>query len=254
MKSGTNPTFELLRMAGDLRDIKRASVWMKLVEPPFWYTIDDNEPLPFFWAARWGLIDVADLLLKYSQVQITAEIMEKAAAHVSGEDTVIRLLLERRGKKIRITDKLLQKAAANWSGGLSIMKLLLDQRGDEIKVTDEVMQKAAANSSSGLSIMKLLLERKGGEIKITSRVMESAAANMSRGAEMIKYLFDQKGDEIMVTRRVIQAALKNPALGEDIRQLLCRRDRDTGKWDRWIKRSRRQRVSEWGKGGRKQRK
>ncbi|KAJ5414893.1 hypothetical protein N7509_000227 [Penicillium cosmopolitanum] len=165
--SGSTAGTELLQMAGNLCGETRASVWTQFVEPPFWYYRFDNEPLPFFWAARWGLVDVADILLQDPEIQVTADIIEKAVAHTSGNDTVIRLLFDRRVNEISITDEVLQTAAANRSGGFVIMKLLLDRRGGDITVTDKVMQKAAANSSSGLSIMRLLLNRKGPEIKVT---------------------------------------------------------------------------------------
>lgn len=218
--SGSKPDEYFLRLAGSFCDETKVSVWNRFLEPPFWYYRDVNEPLPFFWAARWGLRDVADLLLQDPQIQITHEIIEKAAAHTSGDDKVISLLFDRRGTEITITEKILQIAAANQRGGFAVMKLLLDRGGDEIKVTDKVMQNAAANSWCGLSIMRLLLDRKGSEIKVTSITMEKAANNWSHGAEMIKYLLDQRGREIRILPRFIRAAFENPAQDEKIFEIL----------------------------------
>lgn len=254
MISLTNAPTSLLQLAGDLCDPKNLSAWIGIQEPGFIYYRYADEPLPFFWAARWGLIDVARFLLQESQIQITDKIIEKAAAHGSDKDTVIRLLLNQRGEEIRITDKVLQEAAANTDSGCAIMELLLDRKGHEIKITEKVMQKAAENEDCGLPIMKLLMSRKIDEIKITSKIMESAAGNWSDGAEMIRYLFEQKGDKIWITPRVLQAALRNPD-GAEIVQLLYprsyliqkimrrsryqRQGRDARKWDKWIKRYRR---------------
>jgi hypothetical protein len=253
LRGGGNPTVELLQLAGELCDLEKVSMWPSYVEPPFWYIRYIDEPLPFFWAARWGLVDVADFLLQDSTIKITDEIMEKAAAHRSSGNTVMRLLLDRRGHEIKITNNVLQKAAANTDSGFSVMELLLDRRGDEIKITEEVMQKAAANADSGFSIMKLLLDRKGDEIKITRTVMVSAVMNWWSGADIIKFLLDRKGAEIRITRGVIRAALTNVPQRETIIHLLHPRSgyikrimrqyrdhqrgrtSDAGKWDKWIK-------------------
>jgi hypothetical protein len=218
--NGTIPEPKLLRLAANLCQVERASAWTQFVEPPFWYTLDVNEPLPFFWAARWGLVEVAGLMLRESQIQITDEILEKAAAHVSGKDTVMRLLLDHRGKEIRITDKILQKSAANWTGGYSIMRLLLDRRGDEIKITAKVMQTAVANSQSGLEIVELLLGRKKKDIKVTAKVLSIAAERFSGGLKMIKLLLPHRVKGTLTPR--IARAIWGKSLLEKgaIRQLL----------------------------------
>lgn len=162
-------------------------------------------------------------MLRESQIQITGEILEKAAAHVSGKDTVMRLLLDHidhRGEEIRITDKILQESAANWTGGYSIMRLLLDRRGDEIKITAKVMQTAVANSQSGLEIVELLLDRKKEDIKVTAMVLSIAAERLSGGLKMIRLLLPHRVRGTLTPR--IARAIWGKSLPEKvaIRQLL----------------------------------
>ncbi|KAJ5346808.1 uncharacterized protein N7506_000061, partial [Penicillium brevicompactum] len=123
---GLKPHF--LRLAGSLCCLKQASVWIGSVEPPLRYYCYAHEPMPFFWVARWGLEDIAFFLLEDSNIQITNDVLEKAAA-----------------------------------SQFAVMKFLLDRKGDEIDITDSVLQKAAANEESGFAIMELLIERRRGK-------------------------------------------------------------------------------------------
>ncbi|CAG8945708.1 unnamed protein product [Penicillium salamii] len=211
-----------LRLAGSLCCVKQASVWLRSVEPPFRYYCYAHEPLPFFWAARWGLDDVAYLLLEDSKIQITTEVLEKAAAN---EPAVMKFLLDRKGNEIRITDSVVQEAAANQESGLAIMTILIERterRGEELKIVNDVLQNAARNGKSGLAIIKLLVEflhRGGNKVTITGKVLESAAANWWSGLDIIQYLIDRKDVAVRITRRVLRMVLKHP-LGDDILRLL----------------------------------
>lgn len=247
LRSARDPNIELLRLAGNLSGKENLSIWARFSGSCMW--IDVDEPLPFFWVARWGLVDVADLLLKDSNIKITEEIMQKAAAHKSGKNTVMKLILDRRGDQIKITDEVLQKAAAN-PHGASIMELLLDRRGDQIEITDRILQAAARNSWNGFSIMKLLLNQRGDQIKITNRILRAAAANMWDGVSIIELLLD-RGCGLRITSRGIYAVARS-VRGGDIMRLLYPRSSiakkfvqqtlnnyryhasRAGKWNKWV--------------------
>jgi hypothetical protein len=209
-----------LRLAGSLCCLKQNPVWLRSVEQPFQYYPYANEPLPFFWVARWGLEDVAYLLLEDSKIQIPNDVLEKAAAN--NKPSVIKLLLDRKGDAVKVTDSVVQVAAANQESGVTIMKLLIEWRSKEINITNEVMQNAARNGKSGLEIIKHLvdfLDRGGHEVTITGKVLESAAANLSSGLDIIQYLIGRKDIAVRITPRVLRMVLKHP-LWEDILRLL----------------------------------
>lgn len=209
-----------LRLAGSLCCLEQNPVWLRSVEQPFQYYPYANEPLPFFWVARWGLEDVAYLLLEDSKIQITNDILEKAAAN--NKPSVIKLLLDRKGDEVKVTHSVVQVAAANQESGVAIMKLLIEQRREEIKITNEVMQNAARNGKNGLEIIKHLvafLDRGGHEVTITGKVLESAAANLWSGLHIIQYLIGRKDITVRITPRVLRMVLKHP-LWEDILPLL----------------------------------
>lgn len=208
-----------LRLAGSLCCGKQKPVWLSSVEPPFHYYRYATEPLPFFWVARWGLEDVAYLLLEDSKIQITNDILLKAAAN---KPAVMQLLLDRKGDEIRVTDGVVQEAAANEESGVAMMNLLIERRREEIKVTDDVMKNAARNGKSGLAIIKLLvasLDCGGNEVTITGKVLESAAANWWSGLDIIQYLIDRKDIPVRITPRVLRMVLRHP-LWDDILRLL----------------------------------
>jgi hypothetical protein len=208
-----------LRLAGSLCCGNQKPVWLNSVEPPFHYYRYANEPLPFFWVARWGLKDVAYLLLEDSKIQVTNDVLLKAAAN---KPAVMELLLDRKGDEIKVTDSVVQEAAANEESGVAMMKLLIERRREEIKVTNDVMQNAARNGKSGLLIIKLLvafLDHGGDEVMITGKVLESAAANWWSGLDIIQYLIDRKDIPVRITPRVLRMVLKHP-LWVDILRLL----------------------------------
>lgn len=243
MKNVTTPTNEVLRLAESLCSVEKVSTWTGFVEAPFRYIRYDDEPLPFFWAARWGLAKVADRLVQ--DIEITDDVVEKAASHVSSGNLLMGLLLDRRGDDIKINAKILAKAAANKLCGDVIIELLLDRRFDEIRVTEKVMKAATDNLRLGLSIVKLLLDRKGDEIKITNSVMISAVKNWN-GADMTKFLLQRKGAEIRITRSIIRAASKNiPPEKETIFQLFHALRRIKRK-QRQYRRNRRTDAGKWG--------
>jgi hypothetical protein len=213
-----------LRLAGSLCCAQQKPMWLDIVEPPFQYYRYANEPLPFFWVARWGLKEVAYLLLEDSKIQITNDVLKKAAAN--NKPAVIELLLDRKGDEINVTDSVVQEAAANEESGVAIMELLIERGGKEIKITDEVMQKAARNGKSGLAIIKSLvavLDRGGNEVTITGKVMESAAANLWSGLKIIQYLLDRKDIAVRITPRVLRAVLEHPRWKDIVRLLRPRR-------------------------------
>lgn len=248
LRCARDPNIELLQLAGNLSGKENLSIWARFSGSCMWIEVD--EPLPFFWVARWGLVDVADLLLKDSNIKITEEIMQKAAAHKSEKNTVMKLILDRRGDQIKITDKVLQEAAANPYGS-SIMELLLDRKGDQIKITNRILRAAARNSGNGFSIMKLLLDRRRDQIKITDRILQAAAANMWDGDKILELLLD-RGCGLRITSRGIYAALADSVWAEDIIRLLRPRSSEVkkiiqrtqnnqgyhagraGKWNKWV--------------------
>jgi hypothetical protein len=220
MRNASGFESHYLRLAGSLCCVKQNPVWLRSAEQPFQYYPHDNEPLPFFWVARWGLDDVAYLLLEDSKIQITNGVLEKAAAN--NKPAVMKLLLDRKGDEVKVTGSVVQEAAANEESGVAIMEFLIEWRREEIEITNEVMQNAARNGKSGLEIIKHLvafLDRGGNKVTITGKVLESAAANLWSGLDIIQYLIGRKDIAVRITQRVLRTVLKHP-LWEDILRLL----------------------------------
>lgn len=70
---------------------------------------------------------------------------------------VLELLL--RESDLQIADEVVQGAAMNAHSGEAIMKLLLDRQGSDLQITEKAVQTIAANDQSGETMMKLLLDR-----------------------------------------------------------------------------------------------
>ncbi|KAJ5932870.1 hypothetical protein N7516_007359, partial [Penicillium verrucosum] len=224
MREAESLAVEILQLAANLCEEKQISLWFCFVEPQFQhrYRVATNKPLPAFWAVRWGLKDVAELIWKDPKLKITDDVVQEAAANEENGMTIMSCLLDQRGDEIKITEDVMKKAAGNERSEFEITKLLLNRRGEEAKITDGVIQKAAANERNGIEILKLLIDRGGKDVMISSRVMESAAANWWGGVNMIKYLLDQKEVGIRgtrITQSVLRAALTNPE-GDTIIKLL----------------------------------
>lgn len=197
---------EALQRATNLCESSQVNMWARFAEPqsrPF-----THETQPVFWATRWKLEHVANMLLRDPEFNITDVLLQAAADPLIG-DTVIRLLLDQRGDEVIITDEVIQTSVQNRARGLPIMELFLGRRKHEIRITEEILRKAAKNTGSGFSIIKLLLDQPKNAIKITSTVMEEAAGNTRDGADIIKYLLDREGVEPKITPRVIRATSAN---------------------------------------------
>ncbi|RAO68956.1 uncharacterized protein BHQ10_004968 [Talaromyces amestolkiae] len=165
------------------------------------------------------------LLDAASNMNVSENLVETAAWSESNGEEIMRILLDKRGRKIQITPKIVQTAAQNWQCGEEIIRILLDKRGTEIQITPKIVQTAAKNWKNGGKIMKLLLDKRGTEIQITPDVVLAAVDNRGNGEEIMKVLLDKRGGEIRITPDVLRVVARNRGSGEKImRLLLAKRD------------------------------
>jgi len=188
------------------------------------------------------------LLGKWSDVLITADLVEAAAQNPSPETgkDIIKLLMRQRNapiagdavaaiaqlfdvevmqllldgrEGIRVTDSVIQAAAKNKENGMSVVHLLLS-RGMEVEITENLMKWVAGSFDT--KMMKLLVDRSG---RVTPEVIQAAAGNSQHARGMMELLLNQHA-EIVITEEMVTTAMKNRESGIQVIRLLLDRSVD----------------------------
>ncbi|GIJ83065.1 hypothetical protein Asppvi_001582 [Aspergillus pseudoviridinutans] len=170
------------------------------------------------------------------------------------DETMITLLLARRGNQTQIIQKVIRAAAQDYKMQrvfvidilnrlehqtrsltrsltrqiLSVIRTfhlasvtkLLREKGDKIQITEMFLKAAVENRNSGKGITKFLLSQQKNQFQITEELLSAAAQNQKDGKDIIALLLHYQGDNIHVTEGVLKAAAENTGNGVEIIKLL----------------------------------
>ncbi|KAJ6032618.1 hypothetical protein N7540_003350 [Penicillium herquei] len=144
-----------------------------------------------------GLLQVMDLLLKRSTVNLSDLILEAAGLfHFAA--MVVAFLLDRKETNLKITEELFQVALRNPTCLTELMNTLLDRTRAAVTITEAMVR---AVDFRGI---KILLNR-GAKVKITKGIVIASKGDDWRSLRapegMIKALIDQEGLDKCITEQ-----------------------------------------------------
>ncbi|KAJ5010226.1 hypothetical protein K4K57_007528 [Colletotrichum sp. SAR 10_99] len=166
--------------------------------------------------------DVLHLLIEkcLSGKGITESVVQAIAETFN--DTMARLVLQKRGPDTQVTEDTVKAAARNLLYASDVMALLLDERRFDRDITENIVMAAAANRCSGVKAMDVLLARRGPALCITEDVVVVAASNADSGLGILAMLLAKHPHVIRVTGEFVVAAANNAKSGKAIMDLLLR--------------------------------
>jgi hypothetical protein len=165
--------------------------------------------------------EVMRMLLEHKPVcELTAEILEAAAAKRCSDHFELVKLLLAHNPKILITEAAVMAALGHkYSRGSdgNLLKLLFDCNS-ELEITD-AMLKAAEETPD----MKLLLERRRKELPISSEVFEAVASHYHKSGALVRLLLEHD-KSIKITPPVVQGAITYYCDSEPLIETLLEHD------------------------------